>query len=127
MDREQFNKRKKILSELILENELYVPMKAKEIAVLLQVPKGNRKELMDVLDELVSEGVIGITKKGKYCKPEITALVGVFESTRRGFGFVSVEGIDNDIFIKESDSKGAFHMDKVQVVITKHGDGKRKV
>lgn len=126
MDREQFNKRKKILSELILENELYVPMKAKEIAVLLQVPKGNRKELMDVLDELVSEGVIGITKKGKYCKPEITALVGVFESTRRGFGFVSVEGIDNDIFIKESDSKGAFHMDKVQVVITKHGDGKRK-
>lgn len=124
MNKEQFNNRKKMLAELILENELYVPMKTKELAILLQVPKEQRYELQEVLDSLVRDGVIGVTKKGKYCKPENTALVGVFECTKRGFGFVAVDGREDDIYVREADTNGAFHMDKVKVVITeeKHGD-----
>ena len=124
MNKEQFNNRRKMLSELILENELYVPMKTKELAILLQVPKEQRYELQEVLDSLVRDGVIGVTKKGKYCKPENTAIVGVFECTKKGFGFVAVEGREDDIYVREADTNGAFHMDKVKVVITeeKHGD-----
>ncbi len=118
MKKEVFNNRKNMLAELILTNELYVPMKTKELAILLQVPKDQRHELQEVLDALVADGTIGVTKKGKYCKPETTALIGVYESTKRGFGFVTIEGRDEDVFIKESDSNGAFHMDKVKIVIT---------
>ena len=39
MNKEQLEKRKKLIAELILENEFYVPMKTKEIAILLQIPK----------------------------------------------------------------------------------------
>lgn len=118
MNKEQLEARKKMLAELILENELYVPMKVKELAILLQVPKEKRHELQEVLDLLVAEGKIGVTSKGKYCKPDNMAIVGVFESTGKGFGFVTVEGREEDIYIKSSDTANAFHRDLVRVVIT---------
>ena len=49
MNKEQLEKRKKLIAELILENEFYVPMKTKEIAILLQIPKSQRGELQEVL------------------------------------------------------------------------------
>ena len=118
MDKQLFEDRKSMLKELVLNNEYYVPMKTKEIAILLNVPKSERAELQEVLDALVKEGSIGVSKKGKYGKPENTALIGTYESTKRGFGFVVIEGREDDIFVSEKDSCGAFHMDKVKVVIT---------
>ena len=126
MNKEQLEKRKKLIAELILENEFYVPMKTKEIAILLQIPKSQRGELQEVLDSLVSDGTIGVSKKGKYGKPDNTAVVGIFTSTRRGFGFVTVDGWDEDIFIQESDTGGAFHMDKVKVTITHKKQGNKR-
>ena len=119
-----FEDRKNMLEDLILHNDLYVPMKTKELAILMQVPKEDRHELQAVLDSLVAEGRIGVSKKGKYSKPENTAIIGIYQKTSRVFGFVVVEGREDDIFIKESDDGGAFHMDKVMVAITaeKHGD-----
>lgn len=122
----EFENRRKLLTDLITHNELYVPMKTKELAILLQIPKDRRHELQEVLDSLVADGTIGVSKKGKYGKPENTALVGVFETTKRGFGFVSVEGRDDDIFVKESDTNGAFHMDKVKVAVTKQKNGDKR-
>lgn len=46
----------------------YVPMKAKEIAVLLQIPKGRRKDLQQVLDALVEEGKAEVNARGRYRK-----------------------------------------------------------
>lgn len=43
MNKEQLEKRKKLIAELILENEFYVPMKTKEIAILLQIPKSPKR------------------------------------------------------------------------------------
>ena len=126
MKTEIFKERKKNIADLILNNELYVPMKTKEIAILLNVPKDKRCELQEVLDALVAEGTIGVSKKGKYMKPDNVALIGVFESTSKGFGFVSVEGQEKDIFIKASDTKNAFYHDKVKVVVTLPQKGDRK-
>ncbi|MDD5827720.1 MAG: ribonuclease R [Lachnospira sp.] len=126
MNRELLKERKKNIADLILHNELYVPMKTKEIAILLNIPKEKRYELQEILDILVKEGTIAVSKKGKYQKPDNMALIGTFESTQKGFGFVTVEGIDGDIFIKEKDINGAFHMDKVKVVITSEKKGSRR-
>ena len=100
MDRELLEQRKQMLTELV-HDKAYVPMKAKEIAMLLNIPKAMRGELQEVLDELVSEGKLGISKKGKYGKPETFAVVGTFTGHARGFGFVTVEGMEQDVFIPE--------------------------
>lgn len=52
MNKEQLEKRKKLIAELILENEFYVPMKTKEIAILLQIPKSQRGELQEGVRQL---------------------------------------------------------------------------
>ena len=54
MNNEQFENRKKTINALI-HDELYVPMKIKEIAILLQIPKEQRGDLAKVLDALVEE------------------------------------------------------------------------
>lgn len=126
MDKESFEKRKKVINDLI-HDKFYVPMKAKEIAMLLNVAKEDREDLLKVLDALVLEGKIGVSKRGKYQKAENMAMVGVFESSRKSFGFVRIEGEEEDIFISGKDINGALHNDKVQVIITAKGkDGKRK-
>lgn len=85
MDNASFEKRKKVINDLI-HDKMYVPMKAKEIAILLGISKEDRPALMEVLDALVLEGKIGVSKKGKYGKAENTGIVGTFESTQKGFG-----------------------------------------
>ncbi len=123
---DEFERRKKLIEELV-KDELYVPMKIKELAIFLQVPKEQRQELAKVLDSLVEEGRIGLTKRGKYTKVENTSYTGVYESTKRGFGFVTVEGMDDDIFIPESATGGAFHGDTVRVAVTKQHAGKKRM
>ena len=126
MEKDIFKQRRQMLADMILNNELYVPMKAKEIAMLLDIPKAKRSELIEVLDSLVADGTIGVSKKGKYMKPENVALVGTFESTSRGFGFVVIPDREDDIFVKANDTMNAFYHDKVKVVITtEKNDGKR--
>ena len=123
MEKDIFKQRRQMLADMILNNELYVPMKAKEIAMLLDIPKAKRSELMEVLDSLVADGTIGVSKKGKYMKPENVALVGTFESTSRGFGFVVIPDREDDIFVKANDTMNAFYHDKVKVVITTEKNG----
>lgn len=118
-------KRKKLIYEFICD-EFYVPMKFKEISMLLQVPKEERGELRQILDELEQEGKVRVTQKGKYMKGEARTLRGTFQAHPRGFGFVMVEGEEQDIFISEDDMNGALQGDEVEVVLTKASDGERR-
>ena len=120
-----FEKRKKIIYDFICD-DFYVPMKLKELAILLQVPKDQRNELKKVMDALLADGKVSVTQKGKYVKGTAKQLVGTYQAHARGFGFVTVEGQADDIFISEDDANGAFHMDQVEVVITKAPEGKRR-
>ena len=47
-----FEKRKKVIFDFICD-DLYVPMKIREIAAVLQIPREQRDELKAVLDALV--------------------------------------------------------------------------
>ena len=83
------DKRKKIILEL-MGSDFYVPMKEKELAVMLQVSKADRTELNRLLNELLAEGKISITKKGKFIKAKHSdkELIGTFTMHPKGFGFV---------------------------------------
>lgn len=125
MNREIFKERKKKIYEFMC-NDLYVPMKEKELAILFQVPKEQRLELKEVLEVLLEEGKIEISKRGKYSKAQDHLVTGVFESNQKGFGFLRMEGEEEDIFIPEPEVNGALHLDTVQIKIVAEKRGKRK-
>ena len=85
-----FEKRKKVIYDFICD-DFYIPMKVKEIATVLQVSKEQRRELQEVLDALVEEGKITLSKRGKYSKGQTKRITGTFQANIRGFGFVMVE------------------------------------
>lgn len=125
MTDEQMTQRKAMLLRLF-DDPAYVPMKLKELAILLDIPKEQKSELKEVLDSLLEEGKIGVSKKGKYGKPDLGSVAGVYSGHPKGFGFVTVEGLSQDIFIPEEKSGGALHGDKVLVFIEEEpGDGRR--
>ena len=112
------DKRKKVILDL-MDAEFYVPMKEKELAVMLQVSKEDRGELNQILNELLAEGKLSLTKKGKFIKAKHSdkELTGTFISHPKGFGFVEIEGRDEDLYIPENFVNGAFHKDTVKVAL----------
>lgn len=125
MEEKELEKKKKIVYDFVCD-DLYVPMKAKEMAMVLQVKKDQRQDLHQVLDELVAEGKIELTPKGKYVKASGRFFTGVYTGNSRGFGFVTVEGEDEDIFISAENTHGAMHLDTVEVAIIDQNSGKRR-
>ena len=130
MNKKTLKNRKKLILDFI-SNKEYHPMRAKDIAVLLQLPKGKRGDLFEVLDALEAEGKI-CCRRGKYEKvrQEVPVspkeiLEGTFISNARGFGFVEVEG-QEDLYIPEEDTLYAFHQDRVQVEVKQEQKGNRK-
>ncbi|MCR5355852.1 MAG: ribonuclease R [Lachnospiraceae bacterium] len=126
--------RKQMLLKL-MEDKQYVPMKEKELAVLLQVSRKDRDELSDILNELVSEGRIEISKRGKYSLKEDKrdkdegadelpgVIVGTFDKAKTHYGFVVPDDrkMTRDIFIPVERSMGAMDGHKVVVELTDPG------
>lgn len=125
MSQELFEKRKKLICEL-LEDEMYVPLKEKELAAFMQVAKEDREEFRKVLDALLREGKVQVTAKGKYIKPDERLLTGTFIGNAKGFGFVEIEGREEDLYVPEAMVNNAFHLDRVQVELLPGKRGKRQ-
>ena len=124
-----YKERKKIILEL-MGDEHYVPMREKELAVLLQVEPADRPILSSILEELLLEGRIEMSKRGKYSltdpeKEVKEVITGTFISNAKGFGFVEVEGREDDLYIPEGKTGGAFHLDIVNVRLLKGSRGRR--
>lgn len=119
------DKRKKVIIDLV-HDEMYVPMKEKELAMFLQVSREDRDELHDILQSLLAEGELMLTSKGKYMKSNGKVLTGTFISNAKGFGFVEIEGREEDLFVPEDKVNGAFHKDLVQVALLPGKSGKRQ-
>ena len=77
------------------------------------------KELMDVLHELTEDCTIYHSNKDKYLLLEKSHLrKGVMRANKKGFGFVEVNGLEDDIYVSSDDMNGAIHDDVVLVEIT---------
>lgn len=131
MDKKKLKNRKKLILDFISSKE-YAPMRAKDIAMLLQIPKGKRSELFQVLDELEAEGKIW-NHRGKYEKVRQKEekkteelLEGTFIANSRGFGFVEIDGQTEDLYIHEEDTMYAFHQDRVQIQVKPEHSGNRR-
>ena len=125
MQADKRNTRKEIICKLV-NDELYIPMKEKELAMLLQVSKEDRGEFHNILVELIAEGKLMQTVRGKYMKGNGNVLTGTFISNAKGFGFVEIEGREEDLFIPEDKTGGAFHKDIVEVTLLHENSGRRR-
>ena len=99
----------------LFNDRSYVPMKEKELAVIMQVSPEDRTVLRQCLDELLRDGAISVSKRGKYQLPEKKTLEGIFSSSGHGYGFVHVEGMDDDFFVSEKNTGTALHGDTVRI------------
>ncbi len=120
--------KKEIVYEFIC-SELYVPMKEKELAIMLRVERADRGALSEALQSLLAENRIVITKKGRYLKAEEQVkeeLIGTFIAKEKGFGFIEVEGQEEDYFVPKNEVNGAFHQDIVAFALLKDQRGSRK-
>lgn len=145
MKKQKLDRQKKLLYDVICAKE-YRPMRGKEIAILLDVPKAKRTNMLAVLDQLVVEGKIKQNKKGQYVKcklPKLGKLEALKEEHRKkkvkqflkqgrfishhdGFGFVELEEEEaDDIFIPRDGVADAFHHDLVEVEVKPNQTGKR--
>lgn len=125
MKEKKFEERKHMIYRLLCD-DLYVPMRTKEIAMLLDIPKSKRESLQEVLDALVEEGKAQVSKKGKYQKAESIIKEGAYISHAKGFGFVRVENEDEDYYIPEEYVGNAFHGDQVRIELLPISKGKRR-
>lgn len=112
----------KIIEEL-LHDPQFEPMKAKELAHFLGVPRQALDDFQAVLDELAAAGRIGISARGRYGRKDSFTHIGVFSAHPRGFGFVSVEGRERDIFIPADACGGAMDGDRVRLMIRREAEG----
>lgn len=113
------NARKQMLLDM-MKHPGYTPLKIKELMTILQVPPSDRTELETILGELISEGKIVRSKRGKFALPQTYNLVaGTFQGHPKGFGFLILDEDEKDIFIPASGCNGAMHKDRVLCRITK--------
>ena len=77
------------------------------------------KELTDELRKLTDELLVYHYNKYKYMMLEKSHLrKGVMRTNKKGFGFVEVDNMDDDIYVAQENMNGAIHDDIVLVEIT---------
>ncbi|MEG2774334.1 MAG: RNB domain-containing ribonuclease, partial [Acetivibrio sp.] len=125
LDKERLEEKKSIIYNYTISKE-YRPIKFKEMVGILQVPRNEKEDLKQVIDSLCAEGKLSIDEKGKIKPLSGDLLTGIFCGTQKGYGFVTIEGEKDDIFIPDKATKGALNGDKVQVELVDYKGGKRK-
>ncbi len=163
-----FEKQKHFMMD-VFKSSSYIPMKKKDLEILLDVEKDKRAEFASVLNELVEEGLVEVTKRGKYqlaenrpkfiktkdhrkkkpTKAEAAAkkqslnqvakkankpsyddlepdIIGRFISHKDGYGFIEVEGAEEDYFVSRDNTGYAMQDDTVAAVLTFGAPGKRQ-
>lgn len=120
-------------SVLAILREMETPLSMREIAHMLHLGKTDKGELRALLKEMESDGTIQQTGGKTWRLPPArkrapNALRGMLQVTRRGFGFVRLDGSSaeaagvNDVFISEEDLGPALEGDTVLVRITGNDD-----
>ena len=108
--------KEKIILEFMKDKD-YVPMKAKEMASILMVPKNEYNEFILILNKLENEYKIIKNRKNKYRLSEKQYLKGIYRKNQKGFGFVKIDTQEDEIFIAKENSLNSLNGDRVLIEI----------
>jgi ribonuclease R len=120
---------KKELKKQILELYYNAPgrlLNYKQISSELKIKDPSTRQLINVaLQELTDNGYLDVKERGKYqLKAQTGYVVGTVEMTKKGFGFIISEEMEEDIFVAGPNLNRALNGDKVRVYL--HAISKRK-
>lgn len=116
---------KKIIE--FMKDKNYTPMKAKEIAMILGIPKNEMHILNEILGKLEKEYKIVKNRKNRYRINDEKMLEGIYRRNAKGFGFVKTDEEEEEIYISREDSMHALSGDKVIIKIKEKSErGQRK-
>ena len=117
-------KEKKILE--FMKDEAYVPMKAKEIAMLMRVPKNEYNEFLETMGNLELELKVQKNRKNRYRISEKTYYEGYYRKHQKGYGFVKIEEQQEEIYIAKENSLNALNGDRVLIEIIEESNKVKK-
>ena len=101
----------------LIKDKDYAPMRAKEIAMVMRVPKSEYNELLNILGKLEMEMKIQKNRKNQYRPVEEVYYDGIYRKNQKGFGFVKIEDQEDEIYISKDKSLNALNGDRVLVKI----------
>ena len=100
-----------------MNDDDYVPMKAKEIAMLMRVPKNEYHDFLEIIGKLELELKIEKNRKNRYKISQKTYYEGYYRKNQKGFGFVRIEDREDEIYISKENSLNALNGDHVLIEI----------
>ena len=101
----------------LLKDEEYPPMKAKQIAMVMRVPKNEYNEFLNILGNLEMKMKIQKNRKNQYRIVEKVYYDGIYRKNAKGFGFVKIENEEDEIYIAKNNSSNALNGDEVLIEI----------
>lgn len=128
MPKRQKRKKRKQRIENLTESILKIlrqnhaqPQNYKQLASKLGVEDpSSRNQIVKKLKQLQSKGTVQEIERGKYIiTPSVNYYTGVIDITTRGEGYVIVEDLEDDIFIKNKFLNKALNGDVVEVYVFK--------
>lgn len=94
----------------------YIPLKHSELMTVLDVPEEAVGEFDKILNELIAEGRVFVTKRGRYMSCPEDVIPGVLRCNSGGFAFVTPDDEEkSDIYIPTGMMMDAIHGDRVLV------------
>ena len=123
---ELYDERKEKIISFVNSPE-YKPMRISDIMYFFEVPSSDRDLFHNMINSLINEGKLILTKKEKVMTPDkMNIILGTFIGNARGFGFVRRDDpLYDDIFISPDLTNGAMHKDRVWCGIINEDGGRR--
>ncbi|MDD2570624.1 MAG: ribonuclease R [Bacteroidales bacterium] len=124
--------KKKILKEKIIgvfNQNTTQPLNYKQISSRLGLKdESQRKQILDILDELLKSGQLTEVQRGKYrFKVKGAYITGTVQITRSGSAWITSDEVKEEIYINSRNLNRALNGDKVKVHLYGRKEGQRMV
>lgn len=118
--------RKEKLLNFIKDNK-FTPFSYNELALMLDVREEDLYELSRLLDELLSDKKVTLTKKKRYKYNEENDLYdGEFIGHDKGYGFIVSKDFEKDFFVSKENRKNALNKDVVKFKIIRQASDEKR-